>query len=87
MGIAVIFFSGAEPFGQIVNIPSTEGLMRNLVKIDRAVSEEETFKDYIILYMFIAPPPPLPYTHTTPGDKMLIVIKMLCFFNHTAISL
>ena len=32
MGMAAILFSGAEPFEQIVNISSTEGLMWNLVK-------------------------------------------------------
>ena len=32
MGIAAILFNGAEPFQQIVNILSTEGPMRDLVK-------------------------------------------------------
>ena len=34
--------------------PSTEGPMWNLVKIGQAVSEKKTFKDYEILYMYIA---------------------------------
>ena len=33
MGTAAILFSNAEPFEQSVNIPSTEGPMKNLVKI------------------------------------------------------
>ena len=42
-----------EPFEQIVTIPSTESPMWNLLKIDQAVSEKK-FKDYTILYMYIA---------------------------------
>ena len=38
MGMTAILFNGAEPLEQIVNIPSTEGPMWNLVKIDQAVS-------------------------------------------------
>ena len=37
MGMAAILYNGAEPFGQIVNIPSTEGPMWNLKKMSRAV--------------------------------------------------
>ena len=33
---------------------STEGPMRNLVKIAQACSEKRTFKNYTILYMNIA---------------------------------
>ena len=51
MGMAAILFNGVEPFKQIVNIPSTEGPMRNLVKIGQAVSEK-MFKDHTILYMY-----------------------------------
>ena len=40
MGMTAILFRGAEPFEQIVNILSTEGPMRNLVKIVQAVSEK-----------------------------------------------
>ena len=46
-------FTGAEPFEQIVNIPSTEGPMWNLMKIGQAISEK-TFKDFMILYLYIA---------------------------------
>ena len=53
MGMVAIVFSGAVPFEQIVNIPSTEGPMWNLVKICQAVSEK-MFKDNMILYMYIA---------------------------------
>ena len=41
---------------------------------DQAVLEKKTFKDYIILYMYIAK------RHeqiTPPGDKILIVTKVL----------
>ena len=46
IGMAAILVDGAEPFEQSFNIPSTEGHMRHLVKIGRAVSENETFKDF-----------------------------------------
>ena len=49
-----ILFGGAEPFEQIDNTPSIEGLMWNLVKIGQDVSEKKTFKDYKILFMYIA---------------------------------
>ena len=39
MGMAAILFNDAEPFEQIVNTLSTEGPLRNLVKIAQAVSE------------------------------------------------
>ena len=32
MGMAAILFNDAEPFEQSVNVPSTEGPMRNLVQ-------------------------------------------------------
>ena len=51
--MAVIVFSGVESFEQIVNMPLTEDLMWNLVKIGQEFSEK-TFKDYMILYMCIA---------------------------------
>ena len=54
MDMAASFFNGAEPFEQIVNTLSTEGSIRSLVKIARAVSEKKTFKKYTILYMYIA---------------------------------
>ena len=33
-------------FEQTDNTPSTEGPIRNLVKIGQAISEQKTFKDY-----------------------------------------
>ena len=54
MGMVAILFNGVEPFEQIVNILSTESSMWNLVKIGQAVSEK-TFKDYMILNMYIKP--------------------------------
>ena len=53
MGMAAILFNGVEPFKQIINTLSTEGPMWNLVKIAHAVSEKK-FKNYTILYMYIA---------------------------------
>ena len=53
IGMAAIFFNDAEAFEQIDNTPSTEGLMQNLVKTGQTVSEK-MFKDYDILYMYIA---------------------------------
>ena len=54
LGIAAVLFSDVAPFEQIDNTPLTEGPMRNLVKIGQAVSEKKTFKDYEILYIYIA---------------------------------
>ena len=54
MGMAAILFNGAEPFVQIVNTLSTEGPMWNLVKIAQTVSEKKTYKNYIILYMYLS---------------------------------
>ena len=54
MGMKTILFNGAEPFEQIANIPSTKGRMWNLVKFGRAVPKKKTFKDFTILYMYIA---------------------------------
>ena len=53
MGNEAILFKGVEPFEQIVNTPSTKGSMSNLMKIGQVVSEK-IFKDYKILYMYIA---------------------------------
>ena len=63
MGMAAILFDGAEPFEQIVNIPSIEGLMQNLMKTSKAVPEKKTFKDFKILYLHIA----LGQGQITPG--------------------
>ena len=54
MGMAAILLNGTEPFKQIINILSTEGPKWNLVKIAQAVSEKKKFKNYTILYMYIA---------------------------------
>ena len=49
MGMAATLFDDAEPLEQIVNTLSADGPMWNLVK-----SEQETFKKYTVLYMYIA---------------------------------
>ena len=51
--MAVILFNGAEPFQEIGNTLLTEDPMWNLVKIDQALSKK-TFKNFTILYMYIA---------------------------------
>ena len=53
IGMVAILFNDVEPFEQIDNTPSTENPMQNLGKIGHAVSEK-TFKDYKILYIYIA---------------------------------
>ena len=52
--MVAILFNGLEPFEQTVNISSTEGPMWNLVKIGQVVSEKTAFKDYTILFIYIA---------------------------------
>ena len=54
MGMAAILFTHAGRFKQIDNTPSTEGPIWYLVKIGQAVFEKKKFKDYEILYMYIA---------------------------------
>ena len=54
MGIVAILLTCANHLEQIVNIPSIEGPMWNLVKTGQAVSEKTTFKDNMILNMYIA---------------------------------
>ena len=54
MGRAAILFNDAEPFEQIDKTPWTEGPVWNLEKIGHAVTEKRTFKDYEILYLYIA---------------------------------
>ena len=54
MGMAAILFSGVKPFQEIVNTLSTECLMWNRVWIAQAVSKKKIFKNYTILYMYIA---------------------------------
>ena len=41
--MAATLLNSVKQFEQIVNTPSTEGLMQNLVKIGRAVPERKTF--------------------------------------------
>ena len=62
-----ILFDGAEPFEQIGNTLLTEGPMWNLVKIAQMVSEKKIFKNYTILYMYIAQG----QGQITPGDFFL----------------
>ena len=53
MDMAAILFNCAELFEQIGNNLSTEGPCE-IVKTAQAVSEKKTFKNYTILYMYIA---------------------------------
>ena len=46
--LQTIALNGAEPFELILNILSTEGPMRNLVKIAQVVSEKKIPKNYTI---------------------------------------
>ena len=55
MGMAAFLFNGPESFDQIVNIISKD--WRHDVKYNESclrVSEKNTFKDFMILYMYIA---------------------------------
>ena len=55
--MVAILFNGAESFEQIeqiVNTLSTEDSMWNVAKTAQVVSEKKTFKNYTILYMYIA---------------------------------
>ena len=54
MGMTTTLFNNPEPFEQNVNIPSTEGLAWNLVKICQVVLEKKTFKDFMVLYLYKA---------------------------------
>ena len=54
MGMTAILFNDAELFEQIDNMPSKESPVWHLVKIGQAVLEKKTFKDYEILYIYIA---------------------------------
>ena len=78
MGMAAILFNDAEPFEQSVNIPSKEGPMWNLVKIGRVVLEKKTFKDFLVLYLYIAQG-----KGRSPGGKILILTKTFYYSNHT----
>ena len=72
MGMTAILFNDAEQFEQIDNMPL------NLVKVGQVVSEK-MFKDYEILYMYIAQR----QGQITQKDKILIVTKRVCYFDHT----
>ena len=50
-----------------------------MMKIGQAVSEKKTFKDYKTLYMYIAQG----QGQITQEDKILIVTKRVCYFDHT----
>ena len=52
--MAAILFNDAEPFGQSVIIPSTEGPMWNLAKNGPVVLEIKPFKDFMVLSLYIA---------------------------------
>ena len=79
MGMTAILFNDAERFEQSVNMSSSEGLVCSLEKIGQAVSEKKTFKDYDILYMYIAQG----QGQTTPGDKIVVVTKSVFYFDLT----
>ena len=51
MGMVAILFKDPKPFEQIDNTLSTEGPIRNLVKIGHADSEKIMFEVYQIVYM------------------------------------
>ena len=53
MGMTSILFNDAKPFEQNFN-SLTEHPMWNLVQIGQVVSETETFKDFMVLYLYIA---------------------------------
>ena len=61
-------FNDAESFEQIDNTPSTESPMWNLIIIGQTVLEKKTFKDYDILYMYIAQE----QAQITPGTFFLL---------------
>ena len=78
MGMAAILLNSTEPFEQIVNILLIEDpmlTMRNLVKTVQTVSEK-TFKDFTILYMYIA------QGQDQIAPKIFTVAKQCYYFNH-----
>ena len=76
MGMVAILFSVVEP---VVNIPSTEGPMWNLVKIGPTCFIGKYFKDYKILYMYVGQG----QGRITFWDKFFIVTKSFYYFNNT----
>ena len=79
MGMAIILFYDAKLFKQLDIRPLTEGPKWILVIIGEAVSDNKTFKDYKILYMYIA----RGHGQIIPGDKILTVTESVCYFDHT----
>ena len=77
--MTAILFNDVEGFEQIDDMPSTEGPKCTLMKIGQAVSEKKTFKDYEILYMYIAQG----QGQIIEEDKILIVTKRVRYFDHT----
>ena len=75
MGMVAIFFNDEKQFE---HMPLTKGPMWNLVKTGQGVSEKKTFKYYEILYMYIAQG-----QGQITQDKILIVTKSVCYFDHT----
>ena len=75
--MGAILFNGSELFGQIVNILSTDGPMRKLVKIVQAVSEK-MFIGFTILYMYIAD-----WQGQIIPKILTVANKQFYFFNHT----
>ena len=78
MGMAAILFNDAESFEQSVNIPSTEGPLRYLVKIGQVVLEK---KNFMVLYLYIAQG----QGQITPGGggKIFFLTKTFYYFDHT----
>ena len=74
-----ILFNDAEPFSKLIISSSTESPMWNLVKIGQAVSEKKKFKDYDILYMYIAQG----QGQITPGDICFVITTSVYYFDHT----
>ena len=54
MGMVTILFSGAEPVDQSINILRQKTPCEYQLKTGQAISEKKTFKDYLILYIYIA---------------------------------
>ena len=52
MSMATILLNDSEPFEQSVNSPSTK-CPWNLIKMCQVVSEKNTFKDFMVLYLYI----------------------------------
>ena len=78
MGMTAILLNDAERFEQTDNMPLTEGPKSNLMEIGQAVSKK-MFRDYEILYMYITQG----QGRITQEDKILIVTKRVCYFDHT----